>query len=150
MLKKPDLASPSVIRLALQQQAVISNDTRLLHRLHALLLIENGQTCQQVAELFGEDRRTIQRWIGRFESDGVEGLQDGAHGGRPATLNEKQWKKLNRELAGRPKSAGVVLFRWDGKLLVEHLREKYGVTLGLRQCQRILREFRQSHIRPRG
>ena len=36
-----------------------------------------AHSCQQVAELFGEDRRTVQRWVKRFESHGLEGVREG-------------------------------------------------------------------------
>jgi transposase len=147
-MNKLEIACPDVIRLAIQQLIGRSDDTRCLHRLHALLLLSNGQSCQQVAELFGENRRTVQRWVRRFESDGIEGVSEGEHPGRPSTLTERQWEKLKRDLSRRPKSMGVVLFRWDGKLLAAHLQEKYGVTLGLRQCQRILRESRERRPGP--
>jgi hypothetical protein len=39
---------------------------------------------------------------------------------------------------------------WDGKLLSEHLRQRYGVHLGVRQCQRIFGQmgFRRRLPRP--
>ena len=61
-----------------------------------------GQRCQQVAELFGEDRRTVQRWVTRFETHGLTGLRDGERSGRPATLNAKQWAALGRDLRRDP------------------------------------------------
>jgi transposase len=147
-MKKQVIGGPDLIRFALQQQVGCSDDTRYVHRLHAILLVSSGVSCQQVAELLGEDRRTLQRWVRRFEADGLEGLREGEHPGRPSTLTERQWEKLKRDLSRRPKSMGVVLFRWDGKLLAAHLQEKYGVTLGLRQCQRILRESRERRPGP--
>ena len=139
-----ELESPRTdfIRLAIQQEACRSDELRYQHRLHALLLISSGQSCQKVAALFGEDRRTVQRWIRRFETDGLDGLRDGEHVGRPTSLNERQWEKLRRDLGRRPKSLGIELRRWDGRLLSEHILERFKVTLGLRQCQRILRELR--------
>lgn len=30
---------------------------------------------------------------------------------------------------------------WDGRLLAEHLRRHYGVSIGVRQCQRIFTQL---------
>jgi len=154
-MKKLKVACPDLIRFAIQQEVFRSDESRYLHRLHALLLISSGQSSQQVSELFGEDRRTVQRWVHRFEADGLDGLRDGEHVGRPATLNERQWERLKRDLARSPNSTDDKRRRWNGKLLAEHLQEKYSVTLGVRQCQRILRQSRKwrlglSRQRPRG
>lgn len=154
-MKKLEVACPDVIRLAVQQEVFRSNESRYLHRLHALLLISSGQSSQQVSELFGEDRRTVQRWVHRFEADGLDGLREGEHVGRPASLNERQWERLQRDIAREPSSTDVKPRRWNGKLLAEHLQDKYSVTLGVRQCQRILRQSRKwrlgpSRQRPRG
>jgi Winged helix-turn helix len=71
------------MRIAIQQEISRSEESRYDHRLHGLLLVCNGQSCVQVADLFGEDRRTIQRWVTRFEALGLEGLREGERPGRP-------------------------------------------------------------------
>ena len=82
-----EIADADVMRLAIQQEIARSDESRYDHRLHGLLLVTGGHSCQQVANLFGEDRRTVQRWVTRFETHGLTGLRDGARSGRPATLN---------------------------------------------------------------
>lgn len=143
-MKNPKEANPGPVRIAISQEISRSAESRYHHRLHGLLLVISGLSCQQVADLFGEDRRTVQRWVKRFDADGLDGLRDGERIGRPASLTDKQWEKLRRDLLRRPKLAGDARpFRiWDGKLLAEHLRHKYGVSLGVRQCQRVLRALR--------
>ena len=60
-MRKLEIADAEVMQIAIQQEISRSGESRYDHRLHGLLLVAGGQTCQQVAELFGEDRRTIQR-----------------------------------------------------------------------------------------
>ena len=38
---------------------------------------------------------------------------------------------------------------WDGKLLSQHLRQRYGVELGVRQCQRVFRDMGFRFRKPR-
>ena len=40
-----------------------------------------------------------------------------------------------------PRQFGLEGHLWDGKLLAAHLAQAFGVTLGVRQCQRLLRQF---------
>jgi transposase len=75
--------------------------------------------------------------VTRFETHGLTGLRDGARSGRTATLNTKQWAALGRDLRRDPQAFGHVGHLWDGTLLSAHLRLRYGVRLGVRQCQRI-------------
>ena len=64
-MRKREIADVEVMRIAIQQQISRSDESRYDHRLHGLLLLTGGQSCQQIADLFGEDRRTVQRGVGR-------------------------------------------------------------------------------------
>lgn len=149
-MRKLEIADPEVMRIAIQQEISRSDESRYDHRLHGLLLVSGGQSCQQVADLFGEDRRTVQRWVGRFEAHGLEGLREGERPGRPASLDARQWAALGRDLRRDPSKFGHAAHLWDGKLLSEHLRLHYGLKLGVRQCQRIFGQmgFRLRKPRP--
>jgi transposase len=136
-MRKLVLANADVMRLAIQQAIARSDESRYDHRLHGLLLVTGGHSCQQVADVFGEDRRTVQRWVTRCETHGLTGLRDGARSGRPATLNTTQWAVLGRDLRHDPQTFGHAGHLWDGKLLAAQLRLRYKVRLGVRQCQRL-------------
>lgn len=149
-MRKLEIANPEVMRIAIQEEIARSDESRYDHRLHGLLLITGGQSCQQVAALFDEDRRTIQRWVRRFETRGLDGLREGERSGRPASLDSRQWATLGRDLRRSPQAFGHTAHLWDGKLLSEHLRRRYGLRLGVRQCQRIFGQmgFRLRKPRP--
>ena len=125
-MRKLEIADADVMRMAIQQEIARSDESRYDHRLHGLLLDTGGHSCQQVAELFGEDRRTVQRWVTRFETHGLTGLRDGARSGWPAMLNAKQWAALGRDLRREPQEFRHVGHLWDGKLLSAHLRLAMG------------------------
>lgn len=149
-MRKLEIADPEVMQIAIQQEIARSDESRYDHRLHGLLLVTGGRSCQQVAELFGKDCRTVQRWVKRFESHGLESLREGERSGRPTTLDAKQWAALGRDLRRTPQEFGHAGHLWDGKMLSEHLCQRYGVALGVRQCQRIFGQmgFRLRKPRP--
>lgn len=137
-MRKLEIANSDEMRIAIQQEIARSDESRYDHRLHGVLLVTGGHSCQQVADLFGEDRCTVQRWVTRFETHGLEGLREGERLGQPATLDAKHWAALGRDLRRAPGAFDLIGHLWDGKLLFAHLRQRYGITLGVRQCQRIV------------
>jgi transposase-like protein len=42
-------------------------------------VISEGRTVMEVAGQFGVSRRTLHRWLARYEADGLEGLPDHSH-----------------------------------------------------------------------
>ena len=149
-MRRLEIADPDIMRIAIQQEIARSDESRYDHRLHGLLLLTGGQSCQEIADLFGEDRRTVQRWVKRFEEQGLEGMRDGERSGRPACLDSRQWAMLERDLRRSPADFGHAGHLWDGKLLSAHLQQRHQIALGVRQCQRIFRQmgFRLRKPRP--
>lgn len=149
-MRKLVIEESEIMRVAIQQEIARSDESRYDHRLHGLLLLTGGQTCQQIADLFGEDRRTVQRWVKRFEEHGLDGMREGERVGRPACIDAKQWAALEKDLRRSASDFGHVGHLWDGKLLSAHLKQRYRIDLGVRQCQRIFRQmgFRLRKPRP--
>ncbi|MGH9818236.1 MAG: winged helix-turn-helix domain-containing protein [Candidatus Acidiferrales bacterium] len=149
-MRKLEIGNAEVMQVAIRQEIARSEESRYDHRLHGLLLVAKGESCRAVAELFDEDARTVQRWVQRFEVQGFEGLREGERPGRPGTLDARQWQRVAGELRRSPREFGHAANLWDGKVLAEHLKKRHGVSLGVRQCQRLFRRmgFRLRKPRP--
>ena len=149
-MRKLEIADAAVMQVAIRQEIDRSDESRYDHRLHGMLLVASGRSCTEVSQWFGEDATTVQRWVRRFEHRGFAGLRDGARPGRPKSLDRRQWTRLARDLHRDPRRCGHTQNLWDGTLLAEHLRQHYGVSLGVRQCQRIFTQmgFRLRKPRP--
>lgn len=149
-MRKLGISDAEIMRLAVQQEIARSEDSRYDHRLHGILLVSQGLGCYQVADWLGENPRTIQRWVHRFESRGFAGLQEGERSGRPRRLSEAQLAAVDRDLRRHPRTLGYTQNLWDGKLLAHHLAQAYSVKLGARQCQRMFHRwgFRLRKPRP--
>jgi transposase len=100
--------------------------------------------------MLGDAVRTVQYWVKRFEKDGLAGLSEGERSGRPKALTERQIEKIGQSLRRSPEDAGISGNLWDGKTLSAHIKKSYGVSLGVRQCQRMFRQlgFRLRKPRP--
>ena len=78
-----------------------------------------------------------------YTSHGQDGLIDETSPGRPPKLSSDEWQRLRTELANPPSTYGLDGKKWQGKLLQTHLSNHYGIDFSLRQCQRLLKQFRQ-------
>jgi len=102
-MRKLQIEDADVMRIAIQQEIERSEESRYDHRLHGLLLVTAGQSCREVAALFGENGTTVQRWVNRFEEGGLDALREGERSGRPRTLDAKDWRKLQADLRKTPR-----------------------------------------------
>ena len=133
------LSAPEHSRAVLQQEINRHQDARYDHRLHCVLLVASGLTCEQTAGLFGDSPRTLVNWVRRFDRQGLAGLAEGNHSGRPARLSAEQSEEVRGWVRQPPAAAAVDANLWDGKSLSACLQQRYGVQLSVRQCQRLFR-----------
>lgn len=149
-MKALTISDAETMIFALQDEIRRSQEARYDHRLHAVLLVAQGVSCTKAASLLGDSPRTVQYWVNRFEEEGFAGLVDADRPGRPKKLNEQQLKHIAQLIRGSPKDAGMGTNIWDGKTLSAFIKRQYGISLGVRQCQRLFRQlgFRLRKPRP--
>lgn len=149
-MRKLELVNGKKSCVLIKREIARSDESRYDHRLHAVLMVGQGMSCAAVAGWFEQDQRTIERWIRRFNLQGLDGLREGEHSGRRTRLTETQWADVGIALRTDPRELGYNQNLWDGKLLSHHLAEHHDVILGVRECQRIFHrlEFRNRKPRP--
>jgi len=149
-MRQLQVRDADMIRLAVQDEILRSEESRYDHRLHGILLVCSGMSCTTIAELFGHNRRTIQYWVRRFEESGFAGLEDSPRPGRPSAITESLRESIGFDLRRSPLELGYAQGLWDGKLLSYHLHQRYQVKVGRRQCQRLFHQlgFRLRKPRP--
>ena len=149
-MKRLDIEDNEIMQIAIQQEILRSEDSRYDHKLHGILIVSKGYSCSEVGEMFGHDATTVQRWVNRFNQKGFAGLYEGERTGRPNRIDHKIWEQLGRDLRKNPREFEYAQNMWDGKLLSHHLEQRYGIKLGVRQCQRIFKKmgFRRRKPRP--
>ncbi|OGF58346.1 MAG: hypothetical protein A2Y62_18605, partial [Candidatus Fischerbacteria bacterium RBG_13_37_8] len=149
-MRKLKISDSKIMKIAVQQEIKRSSESRYEHRLHGILLICSGMSCYEVAKLLGHSARTIQYWVRRFECSGFAGLEEIQRSGRQSAFDEDMQEKLGQDIRRSPREFGYAQNLWDGKLLSHHLSEKFHVSLGVRQCQRLFRQlgFRRRKPRP--
>jgi transposase len=116
-----------------------------------VLLVAQGIDYSKVGQLLGVSARSVENWMSRFKQEGLEGLREEKRPGRPNRLTEDQLAEVNAALLCTPHRIGLDGDAWDGKTLADWIAIHTGVRLGLRQCQRMIRQresaMRDSHSR---
>ena len=140
-MRKAAISDVRTVILILQDEIRRSYEARYDHRLHAILLVAQGMSCRRVAKLLGDSPRTVAYWVQRFELEGLSGLADAERHGRPRRLNDEQIQQIQQALRNSPSDYGLPANLWDGKVLSYFIQEQFGIELGVRQCQRLFRQF---------
>ena len=143
-MRKLEVTAPETIQAALRQEGQRSSQSRFMHRLHCLLLVGAGRSCYEVAAVFGDDPRSVERWVRGFQQHGIDGLRDKPHPGRQATLTSAQMLQLELALKNIPREFGYAADAWNNKLLRAEIQRRYGVILSVRHCRRLFTILRQA------
>ena len=126
----PKLASKAVLK----QLHGSSHGERLLHRLHAVVLVAAGLPASEVARVFGDSPRAVAYWVSRYRVGGVAALREEARPGRPSKLTPDQLLKLQLFVNRRPPK----MARPTPREVADFVAAKFGVALTTRHCRRIL------------
>jgi transposase len=143
------LAHPEYSRAVLQQEINRHQDARYDHRLHCVSLVASGLSCEKVAVLFGDSPRSIVNWVRRFDQQGLAGLAEGNHSGRPSRLSAEQLEEIRGWIRHPPADVGMEANLWDGKTLAQCVANRYQIQLGVRQCQRLFHQLETRYRLPR-
>lgn len=142
-MHKLEISNKVKLEAEFREEIHRSEKTRFLHRLHCILLVSEGFSSYDLARWFGENPRTVERWVHHYNEWGIEGLKEGRKPGRPAKLKDEQLQRLQKDILKKPIAFGYAKNEWDGNLLAMHLNRYYRTALSVRQCQRLLRQLQK-------
>jgi transposase len=72
---------------------------RLARRANALVLLDDGMSCEAIAKVLLLDDDTIRAWYRLYEEDGIEGLTNFSYEGSACQLSGEQQEKLKTWVA---------------------------------------------------
>lgn len=137
-MNRLQVTHPEAARDALRQMLDSSPQSRFEHRLHCVLLVSAGHGCHEVAKVFGDDARTVQRWVQKFLRCGTDGLRDTPPPGRRAKLTVAETAELGDVLKQPPGTFGHAAEVWRSDLLRNEIARRFAVAMSRRHCQRLL------------
>ena len=120
----------------------------LAKRLRTVLLAKQGYTAPEIATCTGFARRSVQEWVARYNSAGLDGLQTQSGRGRKPLLNSQEEEQLKQRLdAGPVPDDGVCALR--GQDVQRILKEEFGRLRSLNAVYNLLHRLGYSSLAPR-
>lgn len=125
------------------------SDPELRFRAHILLLLNEGRSWSDIQAILFCSSRTIDRWLKRFQAEGLAGLT-GRKRGRPFRLGLGWIAVLVSWVTTKtPADFGFLRSRWSCAVLALLLREREGVPASRETVRRLLHRGHLVYRRPR-
>ena len=71
----------------------------------------------------------MQRWLKRYQAEGISGLQDAPKSGRTSKVSAAYRQQLLSSVRQRPRSLGLEFSLWTLARLADYLAEQTGIRL---------------------
>jgi transposase len=102
---------------------------RLVERTKIIALAAQGARVPAIAQELRLHPRTVRLWLKRFNAAGVDGLQDAARSGRPATYTAEQVGEVIATALTNPQRLGLPFGCWTLDRLEAYLNEDKGLPI---------------------
>ena len=134
----------------LRRTAARTHDGDAARRMLALAHIMDGRSRGEAATLCGMDRQTLRDWVHRYNAEGLAGLFDRPHCGRPPRLTAGQEAQVAQWVRQGPKLLEDGMVRWRRIDLARKIEKHFGVRLAERSVGTLLHRlgFRRLSVRP--
>ncbi|ABZ76845.1 transposase and inactivated derivative [Shewanella halifaxensis HAW-EB4] len=114
-------------------------NARMKLKLLAVLHFQDGKSRYQIADFLKVSRTSVNRWISLYLSNGLEGLKDKPHSGRPSILNQKQLLQLKSYVDNKNNHGG------EGKLtggdIQLYIEKQFGVKYEISSVYKLVDRF---------
>jgi transposase len=125
-------------------------DARTYRRVQAVLLVAQGRTVAEVAQITGAQPWSIYAWVRVYvQTRRPDHVGDAPRPGRPRVAETVTEARLVREFRRDPMRLGYNATGWTVALLADRLQRKYGVAISPRTLRRRLRDLDLRWKRPR-
>ncbi len=117
-------------------------------RLQAVRLLADGQEASAAAQAVGCSVSAVYYWAEAWREQGLAGLAEGPHDGRPRRLDARAEAEVARLLADDPQAHGYMATDWTVPLLRTELMQQ-GHALSERTLRRSLQRLGSRWKRPK-
>lgn len=113
---------------------------RLRTRAQILLLsAEQGLHVAQIAQVVRECERTVQRWLNRYQAEGIQGLYDAPKSGNPGKVTPAYQEQLLASVRRRPRALGLDFSIWTLERLADYMAEQTGIRISYEAVRKHLK-----------
>lgn len=120
-------------------------------RLLALIQIKKGMSSRKLEELFYKSHSRFCTWVKNFNKSGIDGLKNKHRSGRKPKLDQTQKAVLKSVLQNnRPSDFDFNTALWNGPIVVEFVKNRFGVEYKKAQIYNLLKELGFTFQKARG
>jgi transposase len=112
--------------------------TREVERAQIVWRAGQGESIQQIAQELRRNEATVRQWIKRFNAHGLQGLNDEARAGRPATYSAEEVSEVIGLSLTDPQSLGLPFASWTLDRLEAYLNEVKGIGMKRSRIDEVL------------
>lgn len=124
---------------ALEQLHRDTNDADVRSRCDMILWSNAGLSPPQIAARVRFSRRTVTRYIKRYEAEGLQGLHTKPRTGRPRRVTAEYEAKLLKAVEQEPRALGLPFSNWTTANLADYMSQETGITISSRQVENYLK-----------
>ena len=113
----------------LEQLYQKTKQPRMRTRAQMILLSAEGYLAPQISPIVLVSDRTVQRWIKRYQAEGIEGLFDVPRAGAPRKATTEYRDLLVRTVRRRPRALDLAFSLWTLERLADYMAEQTGIRI---------------------
>lgn len=123
-------------------------NARLARRIHGIYLARMGRTCPEIMSITGAARRTIQKWVARYNHGGIDELIDKPRSGAPTKLPAFVEQQVLKRIQAGPQQSDIVSV-FNARAIGRIIEREYGVLYSLTGLYDWLHRMGFSYLCPR-
>lgn len=124
---------------ALEELYRQTKDADVRSRCQMILLSNEGWSPPKIAAQVRFHRRSVTRYIQRYEAEGIDGLLTRPRSGRPPKATAAYKSLLLQVVEQSPRTLDRPFSNWTTANLAEYLAQKTGIELSPRQVENLLK-----------
>jgi len=128
--------APTVFRKLYENEKKIKQKNRY----QAMYLLSRKYEVQSVCDIVGISRRMINKWVGRYKKDGLEGLKIKKYNGAAPKIDTNIRKEIITLIQTPPREIGLNFSGWNTKTIKIWLNEAYHIDITKPRIFQILKE----------
>jgi len=118
-------------------------------RKRAVVSVQDGQSPEIVAQVFGVHRVTMYGWLARYRNGGWDSLDARKRGGRPSKLGGKAMRWIYQTITMKnPLQLKFTFALWTAKMIGQLIYERFGIKLSKASICRLLKQLGLTPQRP--
>lgn len=106
-----------------------TKEARMRTRAQMILLSSQGLLASAISEIVFTSERTVQRWINRYQAEGVDGLYDAPRAGARSKVTVDYQELLLQAVRRRPRGLGLPFSLWTLQRLADYMAEQTGIRI---------------------